>query len=49
MEYLDNIEAYHYFPLAIAKASQMDKGGFCYLIQGVGNISKRLKFKEWIG
>jgi len=26
MEYLDNIEAYHYFPLAIAKASHLHKG-----------------------
>lgn len=26
MEYLDNIEAYHYFPLAIAKASHLEQG-----------------------
>jgi pyruvate, water dikinase len=26
MEYLDNIEAYHYFPLAIAKESRIDNG-----------------------
>ncbi|EKD37528.1 MAG: Pyruvate phosphate dikinase, PEP/pyruvate binding protein, partial [uncultured bacterium] len=26
LEYLDNIEAYHYFPLAIAKESHLDQG-----------------------
>ena len=38
MEYLDNIEAYHYFPLAIAKASHMDKGAAQVMVKPISGV-----------
>lgn len=38
MEYLDNIEAYHYFPLAIAKASHMDKGVVQVMVKPISGV-----------
>lgn len=38
MEYLDNIEAYHYFPLAIAKASRMDTGTAQVMVKPISGV-----------
>jgi pyruvate, water dikinase len=38
MEYLDNIEAYHYFPLAIAKAGNLSKGKAEVMVKPLSGI-----------
>lgn len=38
MEYLDNIEAYHYFPLAIAKTSHMDQGVAQVMVKPISGV-----------
>lgn len=38
MEYLDNLEAYYYFPLAIAKASRLEEGAAQVMVKCLSGI-----------